>query len=1155
MNRLNSVSDRLNPTSEDLKIEIEKRLGYFPPFYTLVLSNPRLLKTLWNQLRNGYLDNPLPDMLKEKLQARLARYCTVPHAIVIHTTALRESGLKASDILEVLEIHSPDSEQDLEQHVQHLQSTTVSISNWPAPNSPQEMSLLAIAIFMFLKPGQSTRTQDTVSRFLGSDLYGNFLAFLACVKSYHHWIEAYPGTPIELVPRVWDRFILLLQEEPRLARVFRDYVESIQAKKDLFDTYQRTPKELESKYEKAASDLTKAIEFLKKEIAKGKRIERDLLVSQQQFNELFEAISDIVINYDLEGNLIALNLAAEHILGYARADALQMNISQIVASENAGSLSRMLDTKTCAEKPLKYELAVVAKDNRKELLEVTQKIIYSDQKHAEFQIIARPVHRQTSIQQTSPKEIIETPAPSQSNSGKPAKEETEIAENELQAQIIKQKSIEETLRAALEKSEAQRADLIKVCQDLESTVADQKSEEEKLRQSLAEAESKLAEIRGIRETAEKEIDAHRISEEELQHAYADAKARIDEIERANETLKNNIDKEQSEKLALQNALAELEARFANLGKNHEDAQAQIRQHQDETASLRDALAAAQEKLSQVSTSAESLEKEVLRHQDERQALQNALAEVESRSLEAVEKHKALESQIAQHEKEKAELEHALSKAESQADEVLGNHKAALEEVGALQNAFANMESRLSDILTIQEAQSAEYESEKKHLQDALAAAEEKLSQVSLSSESLEKEILRLQDEKQALQNALSELEARFAELGKNHEDAHAQIRQHQDETASLRSALAAAEEKLSQASLGSESLEKEILRLQDEKQALQVRFAESEQSLENLKRYASDSKTGLDEQIRELLEANESLENEIRERKRAEEELKRSFAESEARSATLQRSCEQLQERITEHQQETESLRRAFSEMKDQHREETHKLVQQNEALRNQIEAHKKTEEQMLKSISEAEARSAEMQRLLESGQGIAVRHEDSETTLQQTLAECQAFKTVLEKHSSLFAILGEMCSMLRVCSSVDEAVAVIAQHIEQFFPNHSGLLYIMNHNQNLVESVFGWGSHESSKPSFVPDECFALRRNCVHASRNPRSGLLCKHIRSPIPSAFVCVPMIARREVLGVLHLIDHTGECSSESDQQLATTVTEYIAMALLNIQCDRS
>jgi hypothetical protein len=164
---------------------------------------------------------------------------------------------------------------------------------------------------------------------------------------------------------------------------------------------------------------------------------------------------------------------------------------------------------------------------------------------------------------------------------------------------------------------------------------------------------------------------------------------------------------------------------------------------------------------------------------------------------------------------------------------------------------------------------------------------------------------------------------------------------------------------------------------------------------------------------------------------------------------------------------------------------------------------HEETEEQLQKSISAAEERSAELRRYIETARASVARHEAAEIMLEKTVSEYKALKVRLDRHSSMLARLGEMGNMLRACIDIDEAVAVVAQHLEHLFPHHSGLLYIMSLNKNILQSVFAWGIHESSKSSFEPDECFSLRRSRIHSVNSSQLGLLCKHIQSPASAGF----------------------------------------------------
>ena len=52
-------------TSQQLKGEIEKKLGFFPPFFAPAMEFPALLEALWRHQLTSYIDNPLPELFKE----------------------------------------------------------------------------------------------------------------------------------------------------------------------------------------------------------------------------------------------------------------------------------------------------------------------------------------------------------------------------------------------------------------------------------------------------------------------------------------------------------------------------------------------------------------------------------------------------------------------------------------------------------------------------------------------------------------------------------------------------------------------------------------------------------------------------------------------------------------------------------------------------------------------------------------------------------------------------------------------------------------------------------------------------------------------------------------------------------------------------------
>ncbi|MBI5842503.1 MAG: PAS domain S-box protein [Chloroflexi bacterium] len=176
---------------------------------------------------------------------------------------------------------------------------------------------------------------------------------------------------------------------------------------------------------------------------------------------------------------------------------------------------------------------------------------------------------------------------------------------------------------------------------------------------------------------------------------------------------------------------------------------------------------------------------------------------------------------------------------------------------------------------------------------------------------------------------------------------------------------------------------------------------------------------------------------------------------------------------------------------------------------------------------------------------------------------------TELEQHNREIKLLNEMGDLLQSCHTVEEASAAVTQFAQRLFPNQSGALYLIAASRNLVNAITTWGEFPSQDLIFTPDDCWALRRGQVHSVTDPGlGGLPCKHVSPsldgtqdvPLPASYLCVPMMAQGETLGILHLRSGQPAASQTreeqaavmaSQQQLAVTLTEQISLALANLK----
>jgi diguanylate cyclase (GGDEF)-like protein/PAS domain S-box-containing protein len=178
------------------------------------------------------------------------------------------------------------------------------------------------------------------------------------------------------------------------------------------------------------------------------------------------------------------------------------------------------------------------------------------------------------------------------------------------------------------------------------------------------------------------------------------------------------------------------------------------------------------------------------------------------------------------------------------------------------------------------------------------------------------------------------------------------------------------------------------------------------------------------------------------------------------------------------------------------------------------------------------------------------------EAALQKANQSLQEVVAQVEERNRTMTLANEMAVMLQTCQALEEAYAAIANFMPRFFPEDAGALYMLNNSRNLFEAVASWGKDPPRLAAFAPDECWSARRGRVHRVKNPQDGLSCPHVVRALPSGYLCVPLIAQGETLGVFHLRPtppakgQAPELAAVKDQ-LALTLAEDMALALANLR----
>lgn len=312
-------------TSEQIKLEIEEKLGFFPPFFQSALQNPIVLENLWQQTLVAYLNNPLSPLLKEKISAYLSRYCPVPYCLINHSCSLQPLGMNGTAVLQMLESRPP-TQAEIDKHLVLLAGQSRNLTNLSQLDSAIEDSLLTCSIFIFLGFDHTGHYQYELRRILGTVNYQHIVTFVAYVKTCHIWMEAHPETSYRTDNRVQQYLGSLVKEEPRLMDFFDNYNEQVRH-------------ERQTQAERLA------------EMAERQRNHEAIKQSEDRFRNLVEQTNDWVWEIDNQGLFTYVNPQVYKLLGYHPDEVLGKTTCDFMMPDEAQRFIRLLDNFISKQEP------------------------------------------------------------------------------------------------------------------------------------------------------------------------------------------------------------------------------------------------------------------------------------------------------------------------------------------------------------------------------------------------------------------------------------------------------------------------------------------------------------------------------------------------------------------------------------------------------------------------------------------------------------------------------------------------------------------------------------------------------------------------------------------------------------------------------------
>ncbi len=207
------------------------------------------------------------------------------------------------------------------------------------------------------------------------------------------------------------------------------------------------------------------------------------------------------------------------------------------------------------------------------------------------------------------------------------------------------------------------------------------------------------------------------------------------------------------------------------------------------------------------------------------------------------------------------------------------------------------------------------------------------------------------------------------------------------------------------------------------------------------------------------------------------------------------------------------------------------------------IDDQKKTEQALEQQIAQRTAA------LREANLKLTVEMRQREHAQRELNRQTDLLVKALTERTRKATLLAKMGELLQNCGHVNESFPVVASFAPKLFPDMRGALFIINPADKLLELAIHWSDCQIEDTAFPLDSCWALRTGRIHQAGSHES-IACGHaIR--LNSPYLCLPVRAQRELVGVLHFQLMADHQLPELEIAVLESFAEQVGLSLANIR----
>lgn len=189
----------------------------------------------------------------------------------------------------------------------------------------------------------------------------------------------------------------------------------------------------------------------------------------------------------------------------------------------------------------------------------------------------------------------------------------------------------------------------------------------------------------------------------------------------------------------------------------------------------------------------------------------------------------------------------------------------------------------------------------------------------------------------------------------------------------------------------------------------------------------------------------------------------------------------------------------------------------------------------------------------------IFVEKQVARKTEPQAQITLTTINTRLEERNRQNNVINETRVLLQSCSTLSEIPPIVTAGIARLFPDTDGALFLMNNSRTFLQSAAAWGNYSEKVDGniFEPDACWGLRRGRIHEVEDIKIGPSCLHLKNPPSAPYMCLPLIAKGDILGLLHcrirpsIMQESSLNTIAYLKEPALVFAEYISLSIANIK----